>query len=381
MSVKRIAVFGNQAFSLINFRLNLMQDMQRCGYSVHALAPDFSAHDIARLRDIGIEPVHVPLSRTGLNPLTDFRNALSIRRTLKQVSPDILLSITIKPVIYGTLAARFAGVRDRFALVSGLGYAFSGGASSKEKLVHFAARILYRISLSQARAVFMQNPNDAEEFVSLKLVQREKITVVNGTGVDLTEWPLLPAATKPVTYALAARLIVEKGVRAFTEAARTLRSEFGQVRFMILGGLDTNPSAISREEIEQWVDEGIIEWPGHVDMHDWLGRISVFVLPSYYREGIPRSIQEAMASGRPIITTDSPGCRETVEQGANGFLIAPKDQAGLESAMRYFAENPSEVENMGLKSREIAKERFDAALINAKIMSTMGITLGQNFHG
>ncbi|WP_029040785.1 glycosyltransferase family 4 protein [Cucumibacter marinus] len=371
----RFALIGNNAFSVLNFRGPLLSEIAERGHTVFALAPDFDAHIRDELVALGVTPVDISLSRTGLNPVRDAIDIVSLVRALRGLELDCVLSFAIKPVIYGTLAARMAGVKHRYALIAGLGYAFGDGARSsfRSRAVHHAARMLYRTALSQANAVFMQNPDDANDFVDLGIVGRDKIVGVNGTGVDLDDWVAHPTMVKPITFVLAARLLAEKGIRQYVEAARIIKAEHPDVRFVLLGGLDSNPDGIKRAEVEGWVAEGVLEWPGHVPVRPWLAEVSVFVLPSYYREGVPRSIQEAMASARPIITTDAPGCRETVIEGRNGFLVPPRDAGALADAMRKFVLEPNLVMDMGRESRILAQERFDVHKVNARMMKIMGL--------
>lgn len=369
----RVGIIGNQAFSVINFRLPLMRALVERGHRVFAIAPDFDADSKAALKAEGITAVPISLSRTGLNPIRDLGDAARLGRVLKALQLDTVLSFAIKPVIYGTLAARWAGIPNRYALIAGLGYAFgvSEEKSVRRTILRWTASFLYRIALGQAERVFMQNPDDLEEFASMGIVPINKMVHVNGTGVELGQWPVLPPLEQPPTFILAARLLKEKGIYDFVAAARTIKKSFPAARFVLLGGLDSNPSGIQSHEVDSWVSDGLIEWPGHVPVRDWLGKASVFVLPSYYREGVPRSIQEAMASGRPIITTDVPGCRETVVHGRNGLLVAPRDPGMLAAAMRRFIEEPGLVGKMGAQSRALAEERFDADTINGTMITTM----------
>ncbi|HEV7436474.1 MAG TPA: glycosyltransferase family 4 protein [Pseudorhizobium sp.] len=375
MSRKPFAIIGNQAFSLLNFRSPLIRDIISRGYDVYALAPDFDVATEEQVRQLGAVPVSISLSRTGLNPLRDLLDVVKLARVLARLRPETVLSFSIKPVIYGTLAARFAGVPHRYALIAGLGYAFgdSARATFKAKLLHYLARGLYKLSLSQAELVFMQNPDDAADFVRMGIVDGGKIQEVNGTGVDLSTWPVLPPVDQPMTFLLAARLLAEKGIVEYAEAARIVKAKFPQTRFILLGGLDSNPNGVRRAGVEQWVAEGILEWPGHVDVRPWLKQASVYVLPSYYREGIPRSIQEALASGRPVITTTAPGCRETVVEGGNGLLVPVRDVDALVGAMLTFVQRPELVQSMGRASRMLAEEKFDVREINRTMISSMGL--------
>lgn len=367
---KTIAIISHFAPSLIGFRGPLIRDLVATGAKVYALAPDFDDNLREQVRNLGAEPIDYSLSRTGMNPFRDILDTFRLAALLRRLRPDVTLGYTIKPVIYGTIAAWLARVPRRLAMIEGLGYLFtpSGGNASKRKvLLQTIVRHLYKYSLAKAEHVFFLNPDDLKEFVDGGLVARSKAVKLGGIGVDLDEWPVLPPARKPVTFLLAARLLREKGICEYVEAARTIKARYPEVRFILLGGLDTNPGGISRDEIRAWVEEGVVEWPGHVPVKPWFAQASVYVLPSY-REGVPRSTQEAMAMGRPVITTDAPGCRETVEHGVNGFLVPPRDVEALVGAMERFIKEPALIETMGKESRRLAEERFDVRKVNARLM-------------
>lgn len=372
----RICIIGNQAFSLLNFRGPIIADMVRRSLDVFALAPDYEEDTRAAVRALGAEPVDYSLSRTGMNPVRDAADMLRLTFLLRQLKPNITLAYIPKSVIYGTLAAWLAQVPRRFALITGLGYAFTPSARSESltrRLLQELVLHLYRAALRHADKVFFQNDDDRALFINEKAVREAQSIRINGTGVDLDRWQPAPPVTNPVTFLLAARLLLEKGIVEFVEAARRVKAMHPESRFILLGGLDTNPGALSCAEVEAWVAEGILEWPGHVqDVRSWLALTSIFVLPSY-REGVPRSTQEAMAMARPIITTDAPGCRETVIEGVNGFLVSVQDVETLAVAMERFILQPDLIKSMGQASRRIAEERFDVRKINLIILKEMGI--------
>ena len=372
MNGRRVVIIGNQALTVANFRSVLIKDIVARGHEVFAVAPNFDTENRLRIKEVGATAVDVPLSRTGINPFRDLRDTFRLWQCLRQLKPNVVLASTIKPVIYGTIAATVSGVPDRFALITGLGYAFSESVTLRDRAVQFIAKELYRIALRQTRMVFVQNPDDADELVEENIVSRDKIMRVNGTGVDLDEWPVLNLPELPITFTLAARLLGEKGIREYAAAARRVKHLHPDVRFLLLGDLDSNPSAIPEQEIAGWVSEGLIEWPGYVDIRPWMAQTSIYILPSY-REGVPRSTQEAMSSGRPIITTDVPGCRETVNPGKNGFRVPPKDVEALVSAMLFFIDNPEQIEIMGQASRALAEERFNVHPINEQILAAMDL--------
>ena len=372
----RICIIGNQAFSLLNFRGLLISDMAAKGHEVLALAPDYEEKTRNEVRALGAEPFDFSLSRTGMNPGRDVTDMLRLTFLLRQLKPDITLGYAIKPVIYGTVAAWLAGVPRRIAMIEGLGYVFTpseGEGTFKRRALKSVVSLLYAVGLRKADLVFFLNKDDINEFSKKRLVVTTKAFLLGGIGIDLIEWQPLPSVIDPVTFILVARLLKEKGIVEYAKAARIIKLKYPDTRFVLLGGLDSNPGALSREEVDTWTGEGILEWPGHVpDVRLWAAKSSIFVLPSY-REGVPRSTQEMMAMARPVITTDAPGCRETVVDGENGFLVPMRDAEALAAAMERFILNPSLIETMGKASRIIAEERFDVKKINQVILKEMGL--------
>jgi glycosyltransferase involved in cell wall biosynthesis len=373
--MKICALITSQAFSLYNFRGPLIQELISSGIAVYAFAPDFDNESRAKMLELGAIPVPYQMSRAGMNPLSDGFAAFSLMLALRRLRPDITLGYFIKPVIYGTLAAWVAGVRHRVVMIEGLGYVFttsSNRVTAKRRLLKFIVSLLYKFSLSQAHKVIVLNQDDMKELISSRLVDENKVINIGGIGVDLAQWPKVPIHIEPVTFLLAARLLKEKGIIEYANAARLVKLKKPKTRFILLGALDPNPGGLKQSEIEAWVKEGLIEWPGHVPVKPWLAQTSVFVLPSY-REGLPRSTQEAMAMGRPVITTDAPGCRDTVQNGVNGFLVPVRNVPALAEAMFRFIENLSLIKIMGNQSRHFAEENFDVHKINARLMKILEV--------
>ncbi|MCA8909932.1 MAG: glycosyltransferase family 4 protein [Rhodospirillaceae bacterium] len=374
---RRLVIISGQAFSLYNFRGPLIRDIVARGWEVRAIAPDYDGEVRAAVRSLGATPVDCRLSRTGINPLADVLDCVRMVLLLRKMKADAVIAYSAKPVIYGTLAAWMAGIPRRYALVTGLGYAFTTSVDEenlrKKRWLRAFVSWLYKIALAKADVVFFHNRDDLAEFVEMGLVERARARSTHGTGIDLREWPPAPAVTTPITFLLVGRMLHHKGVVEYVEAARRIKATHPEVRFLLLGGLDSNPSAISETQVVAWVNENIVEWPGHVPVRPWLAQASVFVLPSYYREGLPRSTQEAMAMARPVITTDAVGCRDTTVDGENGFLVPVRDVDALEAAMRRFIVEPALIEPMGLASRRLAEQRFDVRLINASMLESMGI--------
>lgn len=371
----KVLIVASLAESLINFRGHLMIALQEKGLEVHVAAPRSAECEIRNaLESLGIVTHEIRLSRTGMNPLMDIVSLWTLWVLMLKLKPDMIISYTIKPAIYGTLAAWLAGVQKRFVLITGLGYAFTSNTSSRRSLVKSIARKLYSITLKKATKVFFQNPDDETLFRVLGLVPRDVATfVLNGSGVDLTRFNMAPLPKIFPRFLLIARLLIDKGVREYVEAARQVRSAYPMARFSLVGWIDTNPNSIGKVELDQWVREGVVEFLGELrDVRSAIEDCSVYVLPSY-REGTPRTVLEAMAMGRPIITTDAPGCRETVVDGHNGFLVPIQSVAELVEAMTRFIKDPKLVVSMGFHSRQLVEEKYDVKSVNSIMIAEMGI--------
>lgn len=369
----KIAVIASYAPSLTIFRGPLLAEMVARGHSVTGYAPDPDPQLVAALAALGVQCRAYPLQRTGLNPLRDARTLAALTASLRRDRPDAALCYTIKPVIYGTLAARLAAVPRRFAMIEGLGYAFTEADtdSRKRQLIATLARSLYRLALPLNEKVFFLNPDDQRLFVETGLVRAAQAVLVNGTGVDLDFYaPAAPVTDGPV-FLLIARLLADKGIREYVAAARTLKARYPQAVFRLVGPYDPNPAAIQPDEIAAWQAEGAVEYLGETrDVRPFIAASSVYVLPSY-REGTPRTILEALAMGRPVVTTDAPGCRETVAAGVNGFLVPPRDVAALAAALERFILQPDLIATMGAHSRALAVEKYDVHQVNAAMLAAM----------
>jgi len=296
--------------------------------------------------------------------------------TFTLLAPDFVLAYTIKPVIFGLRAANFKGT-ERFALITGKGSGFDG-TDIKGLLVRMVVRALYRRTLSTVDGVIFQNDDDKHFFQQEHLLGKHaRSTVIKGTGVDLDYYKHLENQkdVQVVKFLFVARLIKEKGISELFEAAKMLSKEFDNFEVQLLGWIDPNPGGISQEEIESMHESGLINYLGTTDdIRPFMNDADIFVLPSYYNEGLPRTIQEAMAMSKPIITTDHPGCRETVEEGRNGFLVPTRDAIALAGAMKYFLEKPEEIEKMGRESHKMAVDKFDVHKINEQLLTFMELT-------
>lgn len=361
--------------SLVKFRGPLIDELLEAGKDVHVAAPDLAPRgDVAlALARKGVRLHSIPLQRTGLNPIRDVRLLLSLIILMLRLRPQFVLSYTIKPVVYASIAAWVVGVKHRFALVTGVGYAFTGNASGKRALLRCVIQRLYRFALKRTHRVFFQNPDDEALFRKFQLLSESvPSSIVDGSGVDVAEYSVTSMPDKPC-FLLIARLLGDKGVREYAEAAQNVKTVYPDVVFRLVGWIDENPDAITQRELDQWTDSGLLEFLGKLDdVRPAISDCTVYVLPSY-REGTPRTVLEAMAMARPIITSDAPGCRETVIDGENGYLIPVKDTEALANAMFRFIDQPEIVVPMGRRSREIAEQRYDVRKVNRAMLEGMGI--------
>lgn len=367
--MSRIVIMGAPAAMLANFRGDLVRHLVDSGHQVLCLAPEDDAAAAAQLEACGARYRALPFRRNGISPLGDLRFYRQLRDLLKHEKPDIFLATTIKPVVYGLPAARAAGVPRVVALVTGLGYTFIG-AGLKAKLIGFAARILYRNACRQADRVIFQNPDDRLVFVEGKLVKPEITSLVAGSGVNLSRFPQSPLPDGPPLVLCVARLLKEKGVREFAEAAALLKPQFPQARFVIVGPEDSGPSGHLCSDIAAWSGGTCDAVGASNEVGLWLAKSSLFVLPSW-REGTSRAALEALASGRAIITTDAPGCRETVRDGVNGQLVPLRDPQPLAAAIGRLLADPELRLRQAEASRRFAEERFDVDKVNAEMLRLM----------
>ena len=363
----KILIVANTSWFIQHFELALLRALQST-HEVVAVTP----HDnwSPRFAGLGVRFVELPMSRRGLNPLGDIRVALGLYRIYRREKPAVIFHNTIKPVIYGSLAARAAGVKRILNMISGLGYVFTGQTPRHRSLRHLV-KLMYRGALDGSHRVFFQNPDDRRYFIENALVKADKTELTYGLGVDLERFQYVEPAltTRECTFILVGRMLWDKGVGEFVAAATELKRTFRGARFQLLGKLDQdNPSHIDGETIDQWHRSGVVEYLGEVpDVRPILEQADVVVLPSY-REGVPNALLEGLALGRPVITTDVPGCRETVLDKVNGLLIPPRDVAALAEAMRYMITHPERRIEMGREGRKLAVERFDVNLVNAIIL-------------
>lgn len=376
----RIAIVGGFGDLVAKLRGTLIAALRARGHEVVVCVPapgPEAREGVERsLRDLGARLVEAPLDRTGTNPLNELAVRNFYAEFMERERPDAVLAYNPKPVFYAVPAARRAGVPRVVAMISGLGYAFASRELKARALAVVAMR-LYRKALPLADSVVFQNSDDEELFARLGLLAgvREH-SVVPGSGVDLSRFAFVPIVDAPsrIDFLFAGRLLRDKGLADFVEAARALRAlrtDASRFRFQVAGMIDSNPSAVTLDEVRSWAADGTIEWLGRLeDVRPALGACGVFVLPSY-REGMPMAALEAMSTGRAVVATDVAGCRDAVADGESGFLVPPGAPAALAVAMEQFLEDPALVVQMGRASRERAERMFDSRAVNAKVVSLL----------
>lgn len=365
-AARRIAVVANTAWYLANFRLNLMQALRAAGHDVVAVAP--AGEHAAQLTQAGLPFEPVAISGAGANPLRELGSVLALARVFRRHRVDLVLSYTSKGNLYSALACIPAG-RDFVPNVSGLGRAFI-----RPSLVTHVVKLLYRSTFSRARRVFFQNQDDLDIFVQADLVPAALTECLPGSGVDLQRFrpaPLQLRAVDAPVFLLVARMLWDKGVGEFVAAARQVRRSHPGARFQLLGFADVdNPSAIPRRQLADWVAEGVVEYLGATDdVRPWLAQADCVVLPSY-REGVPRTLLEAAATARPVITTDAPGCRDTVRDGVTGWLCRPADADDLAQRLLDFVASPVVARAaMGAEARRFMEQHFDERQVIARYLA------------
>ncbi|EJI1277553.1 TPA: glycosyltransferase family 4 protein [Vibrio vulnificus] len=375
MEKMKIAIVGTVASSIFGFRMPYINLLLEQGHEVFAFAIDFNSEQKQRLLDLGITPVDYNISRSGKGLLLFLSEIKELRLKLEEVQPDIFFGYFLKPVLFGGIAAKIAKVPKRVGLIEGLGQTFTvppNGLSLKQRVlmkvlslgIGFVSRLL--------DSIIVLNSDDQLELA--KYASLSKIKLLGGIGVDLNEYSYKSISSDDkIRFLFVGRLLQEKGVRYFLEAADKVKKNYPNAEFLLIGALDeSSSSGITKEELNSYTDSGVVKHYGHVtNVIDYIEKSSVFVLPSYYREGVPRSTQEAMAVGRAIITTDNTGCRDTVVDNVNGFLVNKYDSSDLATKMELYLNNPALIKMHGKNSRRLAEERFDVVNVNQRLLRFM----------
>ena len=371
MKRRTILVNASYAPSLINFRGPLIRAMIAAGHMVHASAPGLREDAAEQVAALGAIPHEVPLIRAGLNPAADYQYYRAVRKVIRRSGADLVLGYAIKPCIWGSLAAQAEGIESA-SLITGLGFAFIPGKGLVRQVVGQLSRRLYRRATTANRVVIFQNPDDRADFIAAgALADPAKARLVDGSGVDMAHYAptALPADPR---FLMISRLLGNKGVREFSMAASRLLSEGIDAQFALAGFFDEGRDSITHAELDQWRAAGLTYLGPLDDVRPALAAASVYVLPSY-REGTPRTVLEAMAMGRAVITTDAPGCRETVRDGETGLMIPVRDVSATAAAMRVLASDSQARSDMGAAGLTYCRQKYAVEKINAAMLAHLGL--------
>jgi len=368
----KVVLIGGIPESLVLFRGPLIAALVEAGHEVTAFAGRAEPWVEAELVRLGARFVTYPLDRAGTGLRSDISTYRGLKARLRETAPDVVIAYTAKPVIWGALAARRAGVPIFHAMITGRGEQFD--AAGPLGLRATLLRALYRRALARTRSVVFQNEEDRAFFVAEGLVAEGRTALVAGSGVDLDFWREAPLPEGPPTFLMVARLLVAKGVREYAEAARLVRQDRPDVRFLLIGAAETGARGVPLAEVNAWHEAGAIEYLGtRPNVRDALVDSHVLVLPSYYGEGVPRTILEAMATGRPVLSTDNVGCRDAVVHGVTGRLVAPRDADALSGGVHRMLAESASWAAMGRAGRQRAEDVYDVKKVNARLLEITGL--------
>ena len=377
----RVLLVTNQDWFFLSHRLALARALRDGGNEVVVVAGDTGKGEAVRRAGFHFTPL--PISRAGVDPRRELGTVTFLARLYRRLRPDLVHHVSLKAVLYGSLAARFAGDVAVVNTLSGLGYAFTS-REARARLARLFVHLLCRVTLTRPRScTIFQNPEDRDDFVRLGLVPAARAGVIRGSGVDCSVFRPAPEPPGDPIVMLPSRMLWDKGVQEFVDAARSIRSHGGKARFVLVGAPDYgNPRAVPAAQLEAWGQDGAVEWWGHrEDMPAVLSQAGIVVLPTAYGEGVPKVLIEAAACGRPIVTSDARGCREIARAGVNGLLVAPGDSPGLARAIDILLASPDLRRQFGAAGREIALAEFTEETVVAQtlavyrdLLDTRGLT-------
>ena len=376
----KIALITTVASSIYGFRAHLIGKFIEKGYSVYAFVSEYTNDELEIIENMGVIPVPYQFNRGGLNPFADLKATYLLSKELKKINPNLVFSYFVKPVIFGTLAARWVKIPRVIGMLEGLGFTFTeqpDGLAFKTKIIRVVQIILYKLSLPLLDKLIVLNPDDKKDLLDKYNIPVKQTEILGGIGLELDKYPyseVVLSRNQPVKFLFIGRLLKEKGIFEFIESAKLVKLKYPNTIFTVLGAIDkSNLGAITEDLLDKLVNSGVIEYHGAVkNIPDWISDHHVFVLPSY-REGVPRSTQEAMAVGTAVITTDVPGCRETVQNGINGFLVERWNAQALAEKIIYFIENQNKILEMGNASNLLAKEKFDVEKVTQRLLNMLGV--------
>ena len=366
----KILIIAPKTSSLLNFRGDLIKAISNKDNEVIAIGPESGFEK--ELENVGAKFFQINLKKNSTSILDNIQYLKDLVKIMKKEQPDKIFAYTIKPIIFGSIAGKRAKVKEIYSMVTGLGYVYAVN-TLKTKILRIICGIGYKLAFKYSTKVIFQNKDDKSEFIKRRYLKEEKCEVVDGSGVNLERFKRndLP---KENVFLMVSRILKLKGVKEYFEAAKIVKEKYPKTEFLYVGAEDKTQAALKLEEVQEYMDNKIVNYCGETsDVPFYIQKCSAFVLPSYYREGIPRTLLEALAMGRPIITTETVGCKETVVDGVNGFFVPIKDSKALAEKMIYMIENRDKLQSMSDKSFEYCKERFDVNIINKRMLEIMKI--------
>lgn len=367
----KVAVISSHTQSLFLYRMDMMQAFLQEGHEILAIGPDNELEWQNKFAEKGISYRSFPVQRNGINPLKDLKTLKTLTKIIQEERPQKVFAYQAKSIVYGSIATKMNKIEEFYPLFAGLGSIFRA-ESFKNKLIRIVMREQYKLACKNSKYIFFHNVDDKNEFLDQKVTQEDKTKVINGSGVNLDYfYPTIQPST--ATFLFVGRLIKDKGIVEYLKACEIIKGKYPDVRCLLVGPFDSNPTALKPEELEPFLNKKTIEYFGEQeDVRPYVEQISTFVLPSYH-EGTPKTILEAMAMKKSIITTDAPGCRETVKDNFNGYLVSVRSIEELVHAMEKLILNPSLSVEMGEMSLKIAREKYDVRIINKSIMEVMNL--------
>ena len=371
MSNKTILMIAPKTDTFVNFRGDLIRDIRKKGYNVTVVVPENDCREFFEKNGVKVRLINLDKNSFSLfNTSNYYKN---LKKIIEEEKPDKVFSYTIKPVIFGSLAAKKAGVEEIYSLICGLGMLFSSN-SLKVRLIRSGVGVLYKRALKCNTRVIFQNIDDVKEFVKRGYVKKEQCRLVNGSGVNLKKFVRNELPSGNLSFWMVSRVLREKGVMEYLKAASIVKNQYPEVTFRYIGPIDKNKNALSMKAIKPYVEDGTVDYIAKTDnVAKYISKCDVFVLPSYYREGIPKTLIEATAMGRPILTTNTPGCKETVVEGENGFFVKVKHTDDLAKKMVWMIEHRDELRAMGDKSYKMCLEKFTIEKIDKRMMDIMEV--------
>lgn len=367
---KKILILSSDAFSLVNFRGTFIARLVNEGHIVYCMAPKLVGEFAKDVNALGAVPINIQMSRNSFSPLLFLMEVFNLYKMLKSLEIEVLFSYFMQPNIIAGFAARLFKNIHFVALVEGAGYVFDRSAKGLlRRILRYIIVKLMILAFKSANTVIFLNERDKNEYCELGIVNNNHVAVLGPIGVDLGLYHRVrECPNKELIFVMCARLIKEKGIETYITAATIVSKKHNKVRFLLMGGVDSNPSSYSYDDMVRILVGSPVEWLGHVKVLPFIMEADVFVLPTYYREGVPRSIQEAMAASLPVITTDIDGCRDIVRHGKTGYLIQPRSVDDLVSYMYMFINNPDTILPMGREARNFAEINFDFNKIDERLI-------------